>query len=99
MGFQLFLVKMHRLAGRDEEAAEALQRFLLLAEREYVPPVMMVLAFIAGGDFDNSIKWLERAFEIRSLQMPSLKVDPDYDPIRNDPRFQDILRRMKFPEN
>jgi hypothetical protein len=41
--------------------------------------------------------WLEKAYKERSGMMPVLKVVPDFDSVRSDPRFQDLLRRMNFP--
>ena len=42
--------------------------------------------------------WLERAFEARDPLLVIAKVDPRMDPLRSDPRFQDLLRRIGFPE-
>lgn len=44
------------------------------------------------------MEWLEKGFEVRASGMTYLKVDPLYDPMRSDPRFQALLRRMNFPQ-
>lgn len=51
------------------------------------------------GDKDRALAWLERAYEEHNGRLYLLKVNPSYDPLRDDPRFQDLLRRLNFPEN
>ena len=41
--------------------------------------------------------WLERGFEVRDPNMPYISVDPTYDPLRAEPRFQALLRKMNLP--
>ncbi len=43
--------------------------------------------------------WLERAYEEREPLLLNAKTDPILDPLRSDPRFQDLLRRIGFPES
>ncbi len=43
--------------------------------------------------------WLERAYEERDPHLLIVKVDPRMDPLRSDPRFDDLLRRIGFPES
>ena len=50
------------------------------------------------GDKDQAFAWLEKAYEKHDSPMFRLKVQPWWDPLRSDPRFQDLLRRMNFPE-
>ncbi|MBA7600622.1 MAG: hypothetical protein GH143_00660 [Calditrichaeota bacterium] len=50
------------------------------------------------GDKDQAFAWLEKAYKEHDGQMYRLKAEPSWDPLRNDPRFQDLLRRMNFPE-
>ena len=50
------------------------------------------------GDKDRAIAWLEKAYEERNESMTALKVDPAYGPLRSDPRFQDLVRRVRPPQ-
>jgi len=50
------------------------------------------------GDKDQAFAWLEKAYKEHVGPMVTLKVDPAWDPLRSDPRFQDLLRRMNFPD-
>jgi hypothetical protein len=52
----------------------------------------------ALGEKDEAFCLLEQAFEERSPFLAVAKVDPRLDPLRGDPRFKDLLRRMNFPE-
>jgi tetratricopeptide (TPR) repeat protein len=51
------------------------------------------------GETEEGMIWLERAYEERDALLPFAKVDPRLDPLRSDPRFDDLLRRIGFPES
>ena len=51
------------------------------------------------GNTDQALAWLEKGYEKHDGQMHLLKIDPSLDPLRDDPRFQDLLRRMNFPDD
>jgi serine/threonine protein kinase/tetratricopeptide (TPR) repeat protein len=73
----------------------------LLAARSksgYVRPIETAKYYAMAGDADPAFEWLERAYRERSPFLAHLKVDPDYDALYSDPRFDDLLRRMNFPE-
>ncbi len=59
----------------------------------------MAFVYAALGEADAAFEWLERAYQGRSLLLTTIRVDPGFDPLRSDPRFQDLLRRIGFPEN
>jgi hypothetical protein len=50
------------------------------------------------NEHDRAIVWLEKAYADHVPFMQYLKNDPDLDPLRSDPRFHDLVRRMNFPE-
>ncbi len=54
--------------------------------------------YFYAGDYDRAIEWLEKAYEVHDPGLPYVGFSPIYDPLRSDPRFQDLLRRMNFPE-
>ncbi len=81
--------------GRREEAVKMLRRYLEL-RKPFTP--FAVATFYAGlGDKDKALAWLERAFDEHGYSLLRLKVDPFFDSLRSDPRFQDLVRRMNFP--
>ena len=50
------------------------------------------------GEKDSALDWLEKAFAERSDPMAGIKTDPRLDPLRSEPRFQTLVRRMNFPQ-
>ncbi len=50
-------------------------------------------------EIDEAFIWLERAYQAREAILFSLLASPQADPLRSDPRFQDLLRRIGFPES
>jgi hypothetical protein len=63
----------------------------------YVSPFLFALSYITLGDHDQAFASLERAYRERDVWMTWIKVDFHMDPLRSDPRFQDLVRRMNFP--
>ncbi len=51
------------------------------------------------GETEEAMTWLERAYEERDPVLIEAKVSPYLDPLRSDPRFDDLLRRIGFPES
>ena len=89
-----FLGKHYALAGRKEEANKILNELRELNKRRYVSPPAFANVYIGLGDKDQAFYWLEKAFQERSNFMAFLKVFPGGDSLRDDPRFDDLLRRM-----
>ena len=58
----------------------------------YVLPTDIAMAYALAGENTRALDWLEQGFEERDPGMPYLSAAPDYDPLREDPRFQDLLR-------
>jgi len=59
---------------------------------------MVARIYSALGDKEQALTWLETAFRERAAQLVFLKTDPRFDELRSEPRFQDLGRRMSFPE-
>jgi len=91
------LARGYAAAGRRTEALKIISDLRQLSKQRYVSAYGITQTYIALGDFDHAWAWLEKAFEERSFQLIWLKVDPTIDPLRSDPRFQDLLRRVNFP--
>lgn len=83
------------LSGRRGEALAIAER--LDQSRQYVSPGELATLYAALGDKEKALALLEKAFSARDLQLQFLRVDPGYDPIRNDPGFADLMRRIGLP--
>jgi predicted Zn-dependent protease len=81
-------------AGKQAQAQKELRKLLASNQREPMDPIVIVPAYIGMGNNDQAIASLEKAFAQHSNGLTGLKVDPVYDPLRDDPRFQNLLRRV-----
>ncbi len=84
--------------GQQEQARNALSRLQQLHRRQPLDPVVFVIASVGMGDNESAMVWLQKALAQRSNVMTTLKVDPLYDPLRSDPRFQKLLSRVGLAE-
>jgi tetratricopeptide (TPR) repeat protein len=92
-----YLGGIYGRAGRNAEALALLEELTALSKRGYVTPAAFVLLFTGLGDKDRAFEWLEKAAEERSNLMIFLAVHPPLDPLRTDPRFHALLRRIGLP--
>jgi hypothetical protein len=60
----------------------------------YIPAGAFINAYLGLGDNEQAFIWLERGYQEKSGIMPLLQAHPHFDPIRDDPRFADLLRRV-----
>lgn len=86
----------YAVAGRASEARKVLDDLHRLAEERYVLPYGFALIHVGLGEYDEALQWLEKAYEERNSWMPFIGGEPRLDPLRPDPRFQDLLRRMNL---
>jgi hypothetical protein len=70
----------------------------LVSNEEYVPALNFAQIYAGFGDNEQALAWLEKACDERAVWMTFLKVDLKFDPLRSDPRFQELLKKVGFPE-
>jgi tetratricopeptide (TPR) repeat protein len=85
---------VYAVSGKKSEARAVLDELKQLSEEQYVPPNHLALIHAGLGDKDQAFALLEKAFEEHSFALQWLKVEPRWDSLRSDPRFQDLLRRV-----
>ncbi len=88
------LVRAYAHAGRRTDALRLLAELKRRKQAGYVPAGAFVNAYLGLGDYDQAFAWLERAYQEQSNILQFLKVHPHFDPLRDDPRFKDLLRRV-----
>jgi predicted nucleic acid-binding protein len=83
-------------SGRRAEARAELEGLLKLSKERYVPPYNIAMVYNGLGKHEEARAWLERGYREREPRMVFLKVEPKWNNLRDDPRFQDVLRRVGF---
>jgi hypothetical protein len=63
-------------------------------KQQYIPAYHFVILYAGLGDSDQAFQWLEKTCQDRTSRMTILQVDPFLDPLRSDPRFADLVRRV-----
>jgi len=88
------LGRVYALSGRRTEAQMLLAELTALSKHRYVPPSAFAFLHTGLGNTDQALEWLEKSYQERSNSLLYLKIDPMWDSLRPDPRFQDLLRRI-----
>lgn len=82
--------------GHKSEATASLRRMTELTKEEYVTPYGVALIYAGLDDKALAMRWLQNAYEDKSHWLVWLNLDPRFDNVRSDPRFHELLQRMKF---
>ena len=88
------LAHCYALMGRKKEAEGILNGLLKLSKGRYVSSMTLALIYIGLGRIDEAIRCVERAYQVMEGPLVFLNVYPTYDPIRNHPRCQEMIRSM-----
>lgn len=91
-----FLGHAYALSGRQNETLKIIDELDERSKHEYVSPYDVAIIYVGLGDNDKAIEKLNKAYDDRAGWMIMLNVEPVFDPIRSDPRFVALVRRMKF---
>jgi len=92
-----FMGYAYALNGQRAEAETLLSILQDIAERKYISPYSLLLIHLAIGPLERVFQLLEQLYQERNDWLVWLKVSPELKNVRNDPRFQDLLRRIGFP--
>jgi TolB-like protein/DNA-binding winged helix-turn-helix (wHTH) protein len=79
---------------RQPESQHALHELERFSRQRLIDPYILAWAYASIGDKKQALAWLEKAYLQHSNALTALKVDPVYDPLRNDPRFQNLLQHV-----
>lgn len=83
--------------NREAEARAIIPRLQQHIRQNGIGTYEVALVYAGLGEKDSAFEWLEKASVVRDKGLTFLKVDPCLDPLRSDPRFQNLLRRVGFP--
>jgi tetratricopeptide (TPR) repeat protein len=81
-------------AGHRTQALRLIGELKRRRQTGYVPAGAFINPYLALGDYDQAFAWFERAYQEQSNILQFLRVHPFFDPVRDDPRFADLLRRV-----
>lgn len=81
-------------SGQQAQARDTLKRLEQLHRRRPMDPAPVLLAHVGLGNKEAAFAWLEKAYSQHSTALPSLKVNPIYDQLRDDRRFHELMRRI-----
>jgi TolB-like protein/DNA-binding winged helix-turn-helix (wHTH) protein/Flp pilus assembly protein TadD len=89
---------VYAVTGKKSEARTVLAELKQLSGQEYVPANSIALIYAGLGEKNEAFVWLEKGYEQRTFQMQWLKIEPRWDGLRSDPRFQVLMRRIGLPQ-
>ena len=84
--------------GRAVDARKVVAELQAQLKQGYVAPTNFATVYIGLGEKDQAIAWLEKGFQQHDFWITFLKGEPIFDSLRSDPRFQDLVRRVGFPQ-
>jgi TolB-like protein/DNA-binding winged helix-turn-helix (wHTH) protein/Tfp pilus assembly protein PilF len=94
------LAHAYAVSGQTAEARKILGELIERSTHAYISPFDIAVVYAGLGDHEQAFAWLEKAYDEQARPMLGLKVNPRLDPLRSDPRFIALVRRMKvFGDN
>lgn len=94
----VWLGRAYAQAGERANALKILTQLQDQFKLTYIPPYFIATLYVALGDKDQSFVWLDKAYAQRDLYLAWIKFDPAVDPLRSDPRFQELQQRLRLED-
>jgi serine/threonine-protein kinase len=92
--YDAYIVRALAPLGRGDEAEAILARLEEESGQHYIRSEILAMGYAAVGNLDRAFACLEKAFQARSAGLIYLHLDPGYQPLKTDPRFEDLVRRI-----
>ncbi len=89
---------VYAVTGKKSEARTVIEELKQLSGQEYVPATHIAQIYAGLDERDQAFAWLDKGYEERSFQMQFIKIEPRWDSLRSDPRFQNLMRRVGLPQ-
>jgi tetratricopeptide (TPR) repeat protein len=96
LGLPGFLGYVYGVAGRRAEAQKILHEFEEQSKQRHVSPAAFSMIYTGLGDKDRAFEYLQQQVGENPASLVFLQVQPEWDSLRSDPRYTDLLREMKF---
>ena len=91
------LTQGYAQSGHSGAMRRAADTLVARARKTYVLPSDVAGLYVMAGEKDQALAWLEKGLEVHDPGAPQYSITPDFKPLRSDPRFQALLRRMNLP--
>jgi tetratricopeptide (TPR) repeat protein len=89
------LAYIYAIAGNNDEAEQMLDEMMKLSNQELIQHASsMALIYIGSKNYDQAFIWLETAYQQRDYWLVTAKGAPEFDPVRSDSRFKELLIKM-----
>src|SRR5262249_9843421 len=89
----------YALWGRRTDAEVSLGMLNQVSERLYVSPYSVARVHLGLGQLDEAFEWLEKTYRERHGILVYVKVEPQFDVVRNDARFVDLMKRLALMDS
>jgi tetratricopeptide (TPR) repeat protein len=92
-----FIGYAYAVAGKRKKALDVLEKLIELRKRRYVQPIHVAIVYLGLGEDDAAFEWLDKAVVDRCAPLTYIKIWPFFDRVRSDPRYEDLIRRLRLP--
>ena len=90
----------YAFSGNKTEAGKILDQLMLLSKQRYVSAYSLAIVYLGLGDKEEALHWLEKSYRDRAgTDIGSIKIDPFLDPLRGEPRFEELVTKVFAPKN
>jgi tetratricopeptide (TPR) repeat protein len=89
-----FLAYIYSLSGKRAEAQKRLNNIIEYSKQNFVPPISIAGVYVGLGEKEEAFFWLEKGYSQNDALLNYLKMDPTFDPLRSDPRYTELLRKI-----
>jgi serine/threonine protein kinase/Flp pilus assembly protein TadD len=95
--FKAELGNAYAVAGKKPEALVVLHELLQMSSQQYVSPYSIALVYAGLDQKDEAFRWLDKAYDERSVRLINIAVHPRFASLHSDPRFAALLQRIGLP--
>ena len=89
-----WLAYIYSLSGKRAEAQKRLSNIIEYSKQNFVPPICIARVYVGLGEKEEAFFWLNKGYSQNDAQLVDLKIDPTFDPLRSDPRYTELLRKI-----